>query len=382
MHQLKAAQNLVNAFDFLAIRLFGDKKNALWQVLSDINRFSIHDTKITDIKDTTDEGIAAKVHCKEGIHIFIEELSSRLNSHNKLKDMLCDTNGYMVKIYPMENEPNLLNSNQKFAGRLVISPDITKIKEFKLNQSASHDYEYQALRSCLWENMQENFRVFDAEDLWKNLKNESLRLQAFAGTNPTDFIAKKNNAATHTLYYWTKTKMVEDQGSMQKYCFAEIGVRIVRMVTAETVAFYHLTSEEEFRRGVMVTRDENTARRTAINELAKRAITKIITRLQLEKNFEVFQPRVSIVADNFETQDIEKLKNVILEIKREGKINLAEEIQSGESFARVEVTFPESNKLSQSAFRQILSEYAEAEGLMIFIQSDIGKLYITPQQED
>lgn len=376
IEQLTANRNLVNSFDFLAVRLSAEHKKGIWRILHEMS----NEVQIRDIKDTTDRGVAAKVNYAPGIYPFMRLLMTRLQQDPLLKNMLCDIDGNTVKVYE-EKRFVSLDAQQKFTGTVVLSPDVVKIKEYKLQKDAYHEEHQQIIHQQLLENMQKNFRVFDAQDLWKNLQRESLRLQTYAATHPTDFIAKKNNAATHTLYYWAKSKMVKHDN--RKYCFAEIEVRLVRMVTAETVAFYHLTSEDEFQRGVMVTRDDSSARRTAISELVARAVQKITMRLAVEKNFAVFQPQIAVVADNFTAQEVEKLKNVLMDIKNEGKIVISQAMQSGESFVRANVSFPQTTTtLSQPAFRQILVEYCEAEGLMIFVQSEIGKLFVTPQIEN
>ncbi|BBM83953.1 hypothetical protein [Candidatus Uabimicrobium amorphum] len=375
IEQLTTKRNLINAFDFLAVRLSPQHKQGIWRVLNEIKG----QAQVRDIKDTTDRGVAAKINYPQGIYPFMQLLMERLRQDPVLQGMLCDIDGNTVKVYP-QRQVVVLDAQQKFTGTVALSPDVVKIKEYQLQKDTHHELHQQVLHQQLLESMQVNFQIFDAKDLWKNLQRESLRLQTYAAAHPTDFIAKKNNTATHTLYYWAKSNMVTHGD--RKYCFAEIEARLVRMVTAETVAFYHLTSQDEFQRGVMVTRDDDSARRKAIEELAQRAVHKIIARLVVEKNFTVFQPRIAVVADNFSPQQVEKLKNILLDIAREGKIAIAQAMQSGESFVRANISFPQQqDKLSQPAFRQILVEYCEAEGLMIFVQSEIGKLYVTPQME-
>lgn len=373
--QLTANKDIINGFDFLAIRLFGKKKTAMWRILDEINISSVNNTKIQDLKHTTDQGIAAKIICENGISAFIQELSTKFSKDPFLHDMQYDTDGIVVKVYPKEAEPDLVKNKEKFEGLLVITPDIEKINEKKSTNAKEHEENQKNLKQTLWENMQGKFRIFDAGDLWKNLKNESIRTQSFATVNPTDYVAKKNNMATHTLFYWSETFFKKEK--QQKYCFAKLGIRLVRMVTMETIVYHELTSEEEFKRGVMVTRDETHARREAINLLGKRVISKVILLLLKEENFSIFYPRINIVANNFSNDDIDKLKNILTQYQQENKIKI-ENLHSGDSFLKCEIV---QEKESQTLLRQSLIEYAEVDELMIKVQSERGKLYLTPMQQ-
>ncbi|WP_372370540.1 hypothetical protein [Candidatus Uabimicrobium sp. HlEnr_7] len=375
VNQLDVNKEILNAFDFLAVRLFAEKKNAMWQLLDALD--ATENIKVRDKRYTTDQGIASKIICENGITAFVSELQKRFLQYPALENMVCDFDGLNVKVYPKEVDESPLTPQQKFTGTVVLASDIKHIKEKKLTQLLNYETNQQILKDAVWEQMQSNYRMFDASDLWKKLKDESMRMQVFAASNPTDYIAKKNHLATHTMYYWATTEFKVQQ---QKYCFAKIGIRIVRMVTAETVAYYQLNSADEFQRGVMVTRDEEHARRKAITALAKRAVHKVTTLLAQEKNFAVYQPRIAIAADNFSNEQIEKLKSIFTDIEQEGFIEIANNFASGEAFLRCEITPKETT--TQPRLRQILLEYAEDAGILIKMQTEIGKIYITPADRE
>lgn len=374
LQQLDINREILNAFDFLAVRLFADKKNAMWQLLDALDAQQ-NGIKIRDKRYTTDQGIAAKITCENGITAFVSTLQKQFLTYPQLEDMVCDFDGLNVKTYPKEIDISPVKAQEKFNGTVVLTADQKYSDKHKLTQSDSGKQNQQILKDALWQDMQTNYRLFDAEELWKKLKDESMRMQVFAATNPTDYIAKKNHLATHTVYYWAVTEFKTEQ---QKYCFAKLGMRIVRMVTAETVAYYQLDSATEFKRGVMVTRDEEHARREAITQLAKRAVHKVSTLLASEKNFSVYQPRIAIVADNFSREQINKLKTILQEAAQDGFIEIANDFTSGEAFLNCEVS--PTPTTTQPRLRQILQEYAEADELPLKIQTQVGKFLITPQE--
>ncbi|BBM82421.1 hypothetical protein [Candidatus Uabimicrobium amorphum] len=373
LEQLDINKEILNAFDFLAVRLFGDKKNAMWQLLDALDTTE-NGIKIRDKRYTTDQGIAAKITCKNGITAFVSVLQKKFSAYPPLENMVCDFDGLSVKTYPKEVDTSPIKANEKFTGTVVLTIDRKHIVKHKLQQNDDGKQNQYILKDALWQDMQTNYRLFDAAELWKKLKDESQRMQVFAATNPTDYIAKKNHLATHTVYYWATTEFKTQQ---QKYCFAKLGIRIVRMVTAETVAYYQLDSATEFKRGVMVTRDEEHARREAITQLAKRAVYKVSQLLAKEKNFSVYQPRIAIVADNLSQQQLQKLKTILQEVQEDGFLEMANNFTSGEAFLNCEVS--PAKATTQPRLRQILQEYAEADGLLLKIQTQVGKFLITPQ---
>ena len=373
--QLDSNEDVLNAFDFLAVRLFAEKKNAMWQLLDSL---SMVDTNIVirDKRYTTDQGIAAKVNCKKGGTAVVRILQQKFSESALLQDMICDFDGLNIKVYPKEQDKPVLNEQQKFTGSVVLTPDVTMITEKSLQSSPDFENNQTIMKDMLWQSMQPNYRLFDASDLWKNLQNESKVMQVFAASHPTDYIAKKNHLATHTVYYWATTEFKTQQ---QQYCFAKLGIRVIRMVTAETVAYYQLDSATEFKRGIMVTRDHQHARQEAIRLLVKRGINKITTLLAQEDNFNVYQPRIAIAAEGLSTEEINKLKDIFVELEEDGIIDIANDFFSGETFLRFEVS--PSKDTTQTRLRQIVLEYAEADQFLIKIQTQVGKFLISSTKE-
>lgn len=375
--ELEAKKSLVKEFDFRAMRLTPAQTEAMYRVLA---RFS---GQVKDLEKASDEGISASIDYPQGIAAFKDKLEEAMQLQD-LQNMVCDPNWQGVWVYPRGAKIDDTVDAAKFEGRVVLARDEKRLAEAQVEANDDNNFNLRFAHDKLQEQLQRSCKIYDATALLEKFRQDNLALNVTAIEDPSEYLRQKFNLSTHIVYYWVRLRSKKD--TSYTYYFADLGIRMVRNNDGRELGKFTLTTENDIQGGVGEANNQGdeTARKRAIEKLARLAFTRLLNQLR-QDNPADFRRQVATVniKASLTPADIGKLSGILEELQNKDRVICVEEAESGRGYLNYQVSFPKftsrekTKTLDQTTlYQKILNLCQEAE-MQVRIQENPGQILIT-----